>query len=687
MISKKWTDLIRHYSNFFALLSRHFGFVIFWLLLINVPEGISGIVVREAAVPQHLCFIQSQVNRAHEAPLIFLIGEEHVSFEIQQAVADILRYVSSAYDVNLVCIEGYSGPIVIPRRGLSPLAQRFIAYADFKANRISGVEYFALSYPEVNVIGVEDMAAYNAHAKQLDRQSSLEKEAAQWDDDFKLFLSDELGNQTVAVEDAEQINRTLQHLIQKNDFGPFTNAIYDIFGRNSPVAMNLTALIEQHNNIKNFALSATANFPEMKVRDQAIVSGTLRAMKDSRTMAAILVVGHAHLAGIEELLDKKRVSYVSIVPVGVGERLRGTSDDDGEMIYRNWREGKKTGLEAWLSRLKPSPALARHSFRDRTLLLGILATAERLRRQGLSEREVLEVTRRSPLPEGVSINGVFDITDGMGMAFTANDRHGYIYFAGSKDQLGALGGGGGGEPLETGDAGGMYYAVFGNSGHGQPPIPPKRERNGHPTDNFRKTYLAGIEEQKTKRLNRVTILFRIEGGCVVRWVDDEKKMVLNATPDEIEELRKRFENAEIGPDKLFVAQKLADALLVSLNKQFPIGKKELIQISENDMIGDLSLPFLQALAGNEDASRLASIDLDKVIVMKWDKRQENVPRLGLKIRGKTQTEKVRALNVIRKETKGIPLKNFLRGTIDKAKKMNLAPAVETISHATPFTVT
>jgi hypothetical protein len=352
-----------------AHLALQFALLLICLSAVNSPEASSTIVAGEVTIPQQLGVIQSKTDGASGKPFIFLIGEEHVSLKVQQAVADILRYLLGTYDVRLVCTEGYDKPLVAGKEP-SLIVQRFIARSDLMGGRISGVEYFARAYPDVSVIGVENMAAYKAHSQRLDEQSRLAQEAKQWEQDFNHFLTKDLGALKVNAEGGRRFEAALQKLIEDKEFEPLTKAVHDIFGRRSAVGKKITALNDRREALEKKVRSATAESPEMEARDRAMIAGTLRALKDTKTDLAVLVVGELHLANIEDLLRARNFSFVTIVPIGVEERVTSGPSEAEQDRYEAWRHGKATGLEAWLVRFKPIPAMDRSTFRDRTALIG-----------------------------------------------------------------------------------------------------------------------------------------------------------------------------------------------------------------------------------------------------------------------------------------------------------------------------
>lgn len=685
MINTK-TDSIRQSRSRFIprVLCLILGLI--WLPFLSALSASAAITAAEVTIPQQLGTVHKRVDGLASQPFIFVIGEQHVSLKIQQTVADILRYLSGAYNVNLVCTEGYDKPLVVSHQRISLVAQRFTARADLAARRISGVEYFARAYPEVSVVGVEDMKAHELHAKQLDKQSGLAQEAEQWGKDFKKFLDQDFGNLKVTADGNKRLEAALKKLIEDKDFAPFTEAVYQIAGRESAVSKKLTTLEERRKVLQKSAQAGGVDSPAMQARDKAMITATLRTIGEKKVNVAVLVVGRAHLEGIERLLGEKKISYVSVVPAGVDESSKGDLDNEDQKVFRDWQQGKRIGIEQWLARIKNSPALSRATARDRTALLNILATTNHLSRQGLPENEVLRVIKQSPLPDGISIDRVFAINSGYGMEFTAKGKKGYAYFTGNADQLKIPGGP---DPVEIGQSGGMHYAIYDGGGSNKPPIPPRRGGGGGngppnpPTGGFHDAYRLAIVEQKKKRPERVTIWFAVEDGGGVRWVDDGPKVVLNVTPSMVEDLRKSYERAPLGPEKVFAAQQLADVVLVDLNSHFPQGRTELIQISENNLMGDVSLPLVQELAHNRDASSLERIDKTRVYMSDWKDSQQNLSsKLGDRIDDKEQAKKRRAKEIIERETKGDKLKDVLAKTLTEAAKAKFAPEVTTLAQAT-----
>ena len=669
--------------------------VVVWLLLTIVWMPVAGAVPASAAInaevvaiPQELGTITGRGGGDDGQPFIFVIGEEHISLKVQQAVAGILRYLSGAYDVKLVCTEGFNKPLVIQPGGIPLAAQRYIASADLMGRRISGVEFFARAHPEVSVIGVEDMGAYRDHGIQLDKLSGLNKEAKQWEKDFRKFLIDDMGNLKVNAGDAQRLEAAVKRLLKTKDFGTFINSVTEIVGSQSAIGKKLTALNERREALEKSARSATGDSPEMQRRDRAMVTATLRSMREKNANRAALVVGKLHLAGIEKLLRAKKVPYVSIVPAGTEKRTKQGVSEEDQRIYKEWRKGKETEFETWLTRFKPLPASARQEFADRTTILNIMATADLMLRQGMSDKEVLNSIRQFPFSGELSIDGVFHIRDGYGIEFTANRKKGYAYFASNSRQLEIPGGP---APIVKGDAEGRYYAIYGGGGGKKPPIPPTASVGGAgsiPPDRFERDYLVAIDDQKRDQPQRVTIRFTVENGAVVRRVDDGPQAALNVTPSQITDLRRRFENAKRGPEIVFAAQKLADALLVDLDKQFPRGRKELVQISQDDLLGKISLPLVQELAANQDASRLSSIDKTEVYVIRWEEtRNDLASKLGSRIQHaeldrKTRDKKIRARDIVSKETKVVTLKEMVSRQLSQPENARLMPLVKTLSEAT-----
>lgn len=685
-------------------LNRYTAFAL-WLLIFTVSSS-SHATIRptDIAIPAQFGSVEKRVEGASEKPFIFLIGEDHASLKVQQAVSDSLRYLAGIYDLKLVCTEGYDKPfeVSVSKGNESLVAQRSIARADFNARRISGVEYFARAHPDIAVIGVEDMNAYKQHALQLDSQDQIQQSALQesekWIQDFQDFLQKDVANLQVSDSDAQKIVNAYEELKKKRDFTAFSNAIFDVVGRNSEIGQKLAGLIDRNNSLEtlgkaiNEAANSVGSSPEMESRNRAMVAGTLRAIQEKKVDAAILVVGKFHLPGIEKLLDTAKVSYVNILPLGMDDKDQDVEQAiESHRIYQARRKGQPMGIETWFlssKKIKDTPAIARLEARDRNSFLNILMSAYNLKNQSISNEQVLAFINDSGLPSGAKIDKVFDIEGGYGFEFTINGYKGYAYFSSDPKHIIPLVTGK--EPIEKGEGGRMSYAIYeGGGGGSHPPIPPKSGGgNGFwgPNFNWHNNYVLAIGKEKEHQKQRVTILFYFDTDqdALRRQVDNGTVEVLDVNPLAVKTLLSQYEKAPLGPEKNAAAMKLSDVLLVDLNKHLPEGKTELILISKNDLLGETSLITLQSFAGEESADHLQTITTDYVIP--WSKRESSLTRLGEKLENfeqvkKDQAKKQQADKEIKDKIGNEPLRRGILKLTD-AEKSKIAPQIQVRSQAT-----
>ena len=598
-------------------------------------------------VPAHLGTIEKSA-KGSGGPLVILIGEDHISFEVQTAVAHLLRYLQGAYDLTLVCTEGFDKPLQASGNVTIESVRR-VAEADFRGRKISAVEYFARSNPQVAVIGVEDMAAYAAHGKDLD-DGPLRSEAEQWSTDFTEFLKNDLGSVRGTQAQGERIAGALDKALNENDFAPFTAAVEDVTGKDSAVTKRLRALDQRREALLQKSKREPGDSAQMLARDVAMRDQTLQLMQKRNVKAAILVVGKLHLDGIGRLLGEKGASYVTIVPAGFGSNVK---DEDHE-LYEKWRAAKPEGLEQWLANFKPQPVSARATARNRDALLAVLVMVDRLGREGMPEAEMLTLMQRSA-PPGVTVDRVFATAEGHGVEFTANGKRAYAYFGRRAESVKATGV----EAIEHGGGDGFAYSVYDGAGSGKPPIPPvDRPRGPEPPDGFRRRFLAVIPDQKKNHPERATIVYTMRDDRILRAVDDEKPQPLDVSHTEVRERVRLYQNAQLGPDKIFAAQRLSDALLSGLNPQLPAGRTELVQIFEGDVLDDVSLPIVQAIAGNADADHLKSVDPTRVYTLRWNDTDKGIDRLKEKLPEEERASKTEAVESVRKEANGRQLKKF-----------------------------
>jgi hypothetical protein len=164
--------------------------------------------------------------------------------------------------------------------------------------------YFAIVNPDIDVIGVEDMEAYKAYDMWRDTQLLQVKESQQqWEDDFAKFRAEDLGN-IVTPQNEDAIEDALKKL--ENDFRSFAEGTYRVAGQTSSVGKKLFHLQQRH-VLENEARAVAerlkyADDEQQKDRDEAMVVGTLRTIKEKKVDSAVLVVGQMHLKQIGEIL-------------------------------------------------------------------------------------------------------------------------------------------------------------------------------------------------------------------------------------------------------------------------------------------------------------------------------------------------------------------------------------------------
>jgi len=655
----------------------------------------------DITIPAQFGLIEKRVEGTSEKPFIFLIGEEHVSLKVQQAVADILRYLTGIYDLKLVCTEGYDKLFLVSKGNGSLIALRSIARADFDSRRISGVEYFARAYPDIAVVGVEDMNAYKQHAEQLDsldqkRQQALE-ESKKLENDFQAFLQQDIVTMPLSNADVKAINA----LNKNSDFTTIADTLFNIVGRNSKSGKKLADLIDRRSALEIFAkdfleTSAVDSCPEMENRDKAMVAATQRTIQENKVDATILVVGKLHLPCIEKLLSSEKIPYVSILPIGVDERNQDDKQaEESQRIYQEWRKNQPTGIEAWFlssqpMKIKNQPKISRLEARNRNSFLNILMSAYNLKNQSTSNEKVLEFINGAGLPSRIKIDMVFDIEGGSGFEFTINEHKGYAYFAIDPKHVIPPDGK---WAIEKGENGGISYAIYdGGDGGGHPPIPPKSGGGGGggngfwgPNSNWYNNYLVAIKKEKDHQKQRVTVLFYFDTDqdAVRRQVDNGAVEVLDVKPSVVKILLNQYEKAPLGPEKIAAAMKLSDVLLVDLNKQLPAGKKELVLISKDDLLGKTSLTMLQSFVGEKSADHLKTLTTDYVVP--WSKRESSLARLEENLENleqikKDQAEKQRADKAVKDEIGKEPLRLKIPKLTD-VEKIKIAPYIQVLSHA------
>lgn len=580
------------------------------------PGGASGPPVSslalDALLPDALGEINNREPEQPGQPVVFVIGESHVNLDVQRAVAEILIYLRAGHGVTTIFTEGHDKPFVLPPLTTALTTRRSVAEAELLAREINGVEYVALSYPDVKVFGVGDLEAWKNHAALIEENQAQRRA---WAEDFSRFVSEDLGQQRARAEDAARVSRALSEWLE--DPAPerlqaFASVVADLFGRESPLARTVNELVKRDEALAS-ALDFAADAPIMVRRDQAMVENSLARIGANKRAA--LVVGKLHLPGIERFLREAGAGFVSIVAAGVDEeRPREELQEDYE-VYQRWHAGTKTPFEEWLSEnLKPPPATQRESYRKVLETFDALLDYDRQLRHGITIDTIIAAARRENLPLGLEVTP-FPVDQGYGFEYIYGSLRAWAYFSNQpftgEVPPGYI------EIKSRGKASGRYYWFLAPSsrGGGQgPPIPPRAPPAGSPPDDpQRGRFQAAIEGQAEK--------IRREGRgdrTVVLWIEGERVILsaggiptpLNQTADEFRNLRRRLEDTEPGPEKIRLGNQLAAILLPvlveSLAEDGPIGELPgaLYVADDGDLLGGYRLRFLASLARDSSAELL-----------------------------------------------------------------------------------
>lgn len=553
----------------------------------------------EPSIPEELGTLVTRFGGSSELPRVFVIGESHVNLEVQQAVRGTLEYLRGAFGVRVIASEGFSGPMPLPVRVGSQSARYVAAGTEFRSRHINAVEYMALVYPEIEVVGVTDMEAYRRHRDVLD---DLGKRSKVWVTDFQSFVEEEVATLRVGDREGRRIVAALRDGLESGDLSELEGLLCEVVGSASSACRKVATLAEQRQELGELQDTVvSSDHPLMQRRDRGLVGNTL-ALNAEGPVA--LVVGYFHVSGIERELRKQEVAYWVLVPPGVREQEHTPDDDE---VMTRWTEGRPTELERWLKEtgLKPPPALSREGLRRHMETFEALVQSDRLLLEGHGEEEVVQLMGRGRFPAGFKVERCFQIRDGHGIQFTAGSRRGYAYFTDGPPP-----GAPGYEEIEQQELPTGRSVVIYGGGSGQPPEPPidgptlgAADPGDH--DPWRRVYLA-IDRQEESRPEALTVVFQEDGNRVFRFVN-KRLRVLPASPEWIRERRRRLDEHPPTERKLRAAQELAKVLLMDLDEDLPPGERSVLhQLSAPGLPGSYSLPTLAELARHPMAERLRS---------------------------------------------------------------------------------
>lgn len=573
----------------------------------------SGVSPNQVLFPSELGKITDHFSGKKESGLVFLIAESHVSLPVQRAVVSTLLYLRNVYGVRIVCSEGLSGPLPVPPLPKTLSVRRNVAESALLARNINAVEYMAIAFRDIQVIGVEDMNAYESHHQAL---TQAPEKLKKWLTDLQSYLVNEVGSLPSTEKSAEQLTTALRRLEEDRGFDSFIASLYEIVGRSSQRGGKLTVLEERWRALRED--------PWMSLRDRAMALGTMATLKENHQVA--LVVGSLHRTGLQSLLREAGISYVTILVAGVPEDLDDykPSEDERE-VYDKLMRGDPLKLEKWPSHLKPRPALLRETFGSSIAIRAILEDADYMLGQGQAVAEIKAAAGPSLQRYGLQIGDAIDIKGGHGILLLFQGKIFYAYFT---DDASAIEVPAGVEKIDEGNFGSRSYVLLDGGDGKRPPIPPVvdgAEDGRKGGDNSDKVYVAAIKEQQEQNPEAVTFRLRVVGRSLVRWLGGRRQL-LAITADELRERVKKFRQTKPGPERILAAQRLSEVLFLDLDPGVPPGASILFQISEDDLLGDLSLPYVASLAGDAEAQPLAA--MSEVYFIPWERSQENLEVLS-----------------------------------------------------------
>jgi hypothetical protein len=623
-----------------------------WLILpasiITLLAGLTFGIQAQALHPVDL-FIPTSLakitttNEGSPGNLFIVIGETHVDLKIQRNMADLLSYLHGAYGMNLVCTEGTDAfPDMTFWRTLSSrTAARTVADERLQQRQMNAVEHFAMTHPLARIVGVEDMQALKAHSLEMDNDTKAKK---QWSKDFANFIKDDLASLKVTQFQVQRFQAALEGFLKDRDFQKLVPALYDVVGQISTLRKKLKDLADREaaasrlNKIIDGTIPSTED-PLFLARDSALVRNSLKAAGDGKIIA--LVVGKAHLYGIETLMRQQKISFVSVVPVGVEEELRtsrpsGVSEEEWLKqlkkeadVYENWKKGAASGeIEQYLERLrtkrsdllKPPPASSRPSFQDESILMSLPIAIQELARRGKSPMEI----RNAVLPyenAGFRVLNWSPIGDGFEVLVEKNGTRFWVVHTSSGrtpppgyDQIGT-------KPLGGGQ---LILCADGGGSISQPPFTPTAMDSPWPNPDFNNS--------------RNVVIYKEDKGEVWRYIG------LNARPlgishHELSVLMAQFESAPPGPERILSAQKLCDVIFARIEADLPDNERAIVHTSQDDVLKNHTLIKLSSFAGGHSYPRIQNLTEDRVL--RWRDFQNPLLRPALlKHSQKVQSQKM-----------------------------------------------
>lgn len=572
------------------------------------------------------------------SPLVVLIGETHVDLTVQRNVSELLGYLHGAYGMRAACTEGTDS---FPERtgilGRMPTASRQAELdARLRERALNGFEHFAFSYPTVKVYGVEDMDAFRAHGRELEAHEDRSK---RWMTNFATFVQNDLAGVKVTKADGERLSKAFEAYFKEHrDFTRLAAVFYDTVGRASATGSKVAVLEGEYVQTKRIAKLVSGEIPTTEdplfvKRDTAMVRSTLLRGRESKSQIVGLVVGKAHVSGIESILRKEGVAFITIIPAGVDETLgvrkppAGVSEEEWlktlkseNELYSSWKRGDATVLEQALERLrtgkplqlKPPPATQRLDFRDVMEIEQAAVAAQDMLRSGKSWSSIQSWF--APFRgEGIEVKTAHLVEGGVEVLVKLGERE--VWFVRGSGAMRPPAGGNW-VTLTESVGGGRRMIISGRGGE-LPPGPPFPPIPATPLP----PYSALFAPYDGKRKPAVVVYFHHQEEM---WSQVGGQVEpLGITRSGLLALIAAAENAPEGAEKALAAQRLARVLLRSLeNAEIPIGQI-LMFTSEDDILKKQNLVSIAYQAGGHAFPRTAA--LVECSYLPWEKVRATDP--------------------------------------------------------------
>lgn len=113
--------------------------------------------------------------------------------------------------------------------------------------------------------------------------------------------------------------------------------------------------------------------------------------------------------------------------------------------------------------------------------------------------------------------------------------------------------------------------------------------------------------------HRSVAIYKEDNGEMWRYMGISAQP-LGVSPDQIRRMVAEFESAPAGPEKTLAAQKLTDVLLMSLEDDLPPGLDEVVQISQDDVLGKNTLVAIAGIAGGHQYPRISKLAENRTCV-------------------------------------------------------------------------